>query len=55
MPYYQEISKRVDKNTKWNVFYFRKDEKKLFEKKMLEIGIDKKNLIIKHSDLFYMK
>lgn len=55
MPYFQEILKRVDQNTKWNIFYYRENEREIFEKRMLEIGIDKKNLIIKHSDLFYMK
>ena len=53
MEYFEEILKRVDQKTRWNIFYYGENEKKIFEKKMLEIGIDKKNLIIKHSDLFY--
>ncbi|MGL5149181.1 MAG: AbiH family protein [Clostridium sp.] len=55
IPYFEEVFKRVDQNTRWNIFYYGENEKEIFEKKMLEIGIDKKKLIIKHSDLFYIK
>lgn len=55
MPYFEEVFKRVGQNTKWNIFYYGESEKEIFEKKILEIGIDKKKLIIKHIDLFYMK
>ncbi|MGL5349627.1 MAG: AbiH family protein [Cetobacterium sp.] len=54
MPYFKEILRRVDKDTKWNIFYYRDSERKIFEKKMLEIGIDEKNLVVEHSDLFYI-
>ncbi|MGL5963394.1 MAG: AbiH family protein, partial [Fusobacteriaceae bacterium] len=55
MPYFKEIFKKVDKDTKWNIFYHEEYEKVMFEKKMLEIGIDKKNIVIENSELFYVK
>lgn len=53
MPYFEEIYKRVDKKAKWTIFYYAQDEKVLFKKKILKVGVNDKNLELKHSDSFY--
>lgn len=55
MPYFQEILKKVDENTKWNVYYYNKLNKDIFKNKILKIGVLKENLIVESNDAFFVK
>lgn len=52
-PYFKKILDSIDKNSEWFVYYYKSEEEYIFEKEMLELGVNKDKLHVLHSNEFW--
>ena len=52
-PYFQKILQSVNDNTEWYIYYYAEEEREEFEKKMLELGIERNKLHVCNSSEFW--
>ncbi|WP_195970936.1 bacteriophage abortive infection AbiH family protein [Clostridium thermobutyricum] len=55
IPYFKEIKNYVNKNTIWKFYCYDENNSEYYKKKLMSIGIDSNNIIIKKSCDFFCK
>lgn len=53
MPYFQEIKKNVNDDTRWNVYYYYESDETKYKNSILSIGVKENNISMLHTDEFF--
>ncbi len=53
LPYFEEVSKSVEENALWKVYYYKEEDKDIFKEKLMNIGINESNILMCPNEHFF--